>query len=257
MSPSSATTIRAPTVEDATHHAPLARRELVRPVHVRVAEVRGGRVVLEHQLLGARDAVALLVVARVLDRRRVLGRSAPGARAGRTATGSSNPGTRARRRPTRTGRHPPVQRGRCGAAARTSRTPRRRCARRVAAVNAASSNGIGVHVLDDAGVSARSCVPRCRIVTSWPRSTSSLTSGMPVGPVPPMTRTRSGGLTTANDTVTVEPVKSRTRPASSARKDRVEPVEPSNNAKPDRAERIVPKGSCRKDRAERIVPKGS
>ena len=33
----------APAVEDAAHDEPLARHELVRPVHVRVAEVRGAR----------------------------------------------------------------------------------------------------------------------------------------------------------------------------------------------------------------------
>src|SRR4051812_7202345 len=42
------------------------------------------------------------------------------------------------------------------------------------------------------GVSGRSCVPRCRMVTSWPCSTSRRRIGIPLGPVPPIMRIRTG-----------------------------------------------------------------
>ena len=50
-----------PAVEDAAHDRPLTRDHLVRPVQVRVAEVRRGRVGREHGLLRAHDPVPLLV----------------------------------------------------------------------------------------------------------------------------------------------------------------------------------------------------
>ena len=59
-------------VEDPAHDEPFARHELMRAVHVRVAEVRGAGMVGEHRLLGAHDAVALLVVLGSVDGRRVL-----------------------------------------------------------------------------------------------------------------------------------------------------------------------------------------
>ena len=62
----------ASAVEDAPHDAPLPRRELVRAVHVRVAEVRGVGMEPEHRLLGAGDPVALLVLGGLRHRRGVL-----------------------------------------------------------------------------------------------------------------------------------------------------------------------------------------
>ncbi len=63
----------APTVEHPAHDEPLARHELVRPVHVRIAEVRGVGMDREEHLLGAGDAIALLVLRGLLHRGRVLG----------------------------------------------------------------------------------------------------------------------------------------------------------------------------------------
>ena len=67
------------------------------------------------------------------------------------------------------------------------------CARRAIARVASSSYGSAWRCSTAAGVSSRSCVPRWRMVTAWPRSTSPCTSGMPVGPVPPITSTRMPG----------------------------------------------------------------
>ena len=60
-------------VEHASHHEPLARYELVGPVHVRVAEVRRVGMQREHDLFGTRDAVALLVLVGFLHRGCILG----------------------------------------------------------------------------------------------------------------------------------------------------------------------------------------
>ena len=60
-------------VEHTPHHDPLPGRELVRAVHVRVTEVGGVGVRGEHRGFGTDDPVALLVVLRHLDGRRVLG----------------------------------------------------------------------------------------------------------------------------------------------------------------------------------------
>ncbi len=38
------------------------------------------------------------------------------------------------------------------------------------------------------GSSGGSCTPRCSTVTSWPRSSSPVTTGTPLEPLPPMTR---------------------------------------------------------------------
>ena len=90
----------------------------------------------EHRLLGAHDAVALLVLARRRRRWARPRRPAPAARWARTPTGSSTRGTRARRRPTRTGRPAPrsssaIRRSRPYIATTTSKVrPSKRCAQR-------------------------------------------------------------------------------------------------------------------------------
>ena len=93
----------AATVEDAADHRPFARRRLVRAVQVGVAKVRGAGVRGEHRLLGAHDAVPLLVDRRIVDQGRVL------TQRNRETGGLVQPGvgptesTRARRRPRRSG----------------------------------------------------------------------------------------------------------------------------------------------------------
>ena len=77
-----------PTVEHAPHDEPLARHELVRPVHVRIAEVRGVGMDREERLLGARDAVPLLVLRRAPAPWARPRRSAPAIQGARRATGS-------------------------------------------------------------------------------------------------------------------------------------------------------------------------
>ena len=62
-----------PAVEHAPHDEPLPRHQLVRPVDVRIPEVRRVGVDREEHLLGARNAVALLVLCGLLHRGRVLG----------------------------------------------------------------------------------------------------------------------------------------------------------------------------------------
>ena len=62
-----------PAVEHAPHDEPLPRHQLVRPVDVRIPEVRGVGMDREEHLLGARNAVALLVLCGLLHRGRVLG----------------------------------------------------------------------------------------------------------------------------------------------------------------------------------------
>ncbi len=62
-----------PAVENAAHDEPFAGSELIRPVHVRIAKVHRGRMMLQHRLLGAHDPVALFVFVGLGDHRRVLG----------------------------------------------------------------------------------------------------------------------------------------------------------------------------------------
>ena len=59
-------------VEYPPHDRPLARHQLIRPVHVGISKVRGTRVMREHGFLGARDAITLLVLFGLRDRQRVL-----------------------------------------------------------------------------------------------------------------------------------------------------------------------------------------
>ena len=177
-------------VEDAAHDRPLARRELVRTVDVRIAEVRGARMVREHRLLGADDAVALLVVRGRVDGRRVLGDRHRQAGRVERATGSSSRGTRARRRPTRSGRRGPRSAPRCARsrpyiATTTSNVwSVEQVAQRVVVVRV----GVDVHDLGGRlGALVRAAVQDRDVVAvlDEPR-----TIGMPVGPVPPITDAR-------------------------------------------------------------------
>ena len=52
--------VRAP-IAYASNDAPLARHELIRPVDERIAEVRRGRMVFEHDAFGTKHAIAFLV----------------------------------------------------------------------------------------------------------------------------------------------------------------------------------------------------
>ena len=56
-------------VQDPAHNAPFPRRQLTRPVDVRIPKMRGRRMAFEDELLGASDAVALAVLVLIRQRR--------------------------------------------------------------------------------------------------------------------------------------------------------------------------------------------
>ncbi len=121
------------TVEDPPHDRPLPWRELVRPVHVRVPEVRGGGMVLEHRLLRPHDPVALLVLGRIRDLRRALRhRHRQARRVEQPGVHPAPVGRDAAHRHERARRAPPRD-ARSNAAGRTSRRAHRTSARRVLA----------------------------------------------------------------------------------------------------------------------------
>ena len=172
-------------VEDAAHDDPLTRGQLVRAVHVRVAEVRGVGVARRTPPPRCGRCGS---PSRRPPARRPSGASSP--------TGTGSPGgsyshafiqpryagtppteiTRPVRPREHLGDHPQPPVHRVGDV--------ERAAVRASARRASSSKGSAWRCSTASGVSARSWVPRWRMVTRWPRSTSPWTSGMPVGPVP-------------------------------------------------------------------------